>query len=150
MNPDSEFTPAMLPSLARTRPSSGVRRNRLLSDPTCPDCGSAARNVAARGCARMKRRILVNAAGLTRLPLERPDPSDSENSVESTRTESIRNRRSTESPSVHDPPRPNWRPSCLRTISANQFWLRLRIGKIHSRSGRDVISASGGVLRAGR
>ena len=48
------------------------------------------------------------------------------------------------------PPRPNWRPSCLSNISANQFWLVLRIGKIQSRSGRDVTSASGGALRAAR
>ena len=72
MNPEREFTPPMLPSFARTRPSSGVPTNRLRSEPTPPDCGSPARKVGARGCDRMKRRIWVKASGLTRFPLERP------------------------------------------------------------------------------
>ena len=68
-----------------------------------------------------ERSTWVNASGLIRLLLERPEPSLSENWVESTLTESIRKRRSTSSPSGHDPAFPNCLPSCFNSISANQF-----------------------------
>jgi hypothetical protein len=69
----------------------------------------------------MKRRIWVNASGLTRLVLERPEPSLREIWLESTRTESIKKRRSAWRPSGHEPPVPNCLPSCFSNISANQF-----------------------------
>ena len=94
----------MLPSLARTRPSSGVPTNRFRSEPTPPGLRQPGEEGLRRGdAARMKRRIWVKASGLTRFPLERPGAVLSANSVESTRTESIRKRRSTASPSSHEP-----------------------------------------------
>ena len=64
MNPDREFTPPMLPSFARTRPSSGV------SEEPAPERARACPTAAARrerswpaGGDRMKRRIWVKASG---------------------------------------------------------------------------------------
>ena len=48
MYPASVFTPAMLPVLARTRPSRGVRTNRVRRLPVPPDCGSPGAKVAYR------------------------------------------------------------------------------------------------------
>ena len=91
----------------------------------------------------MNRSTCVKASGLTRLDAASPEPSTSAIWVESTPIESMRKRRSTRRPSSQLPARPNCLPSCFRVISAYQFWLVFRIGKIQSLSGRLVTSASG-------
>src|SRR5882672_2562281 len=86
---------------------------------------------------------LANACGVTRLPAASPEPSSRANAVESIFTESVRNPRSTPSPASHEPALFSSRPRILSSISANQFWLELRIGKMMSGSGRPGKSASG-------
>ena len=85
----------------------------------------------------------ANAWGVTRLPAASPDPSSSAKAVESIFTESIRKRRSTSSPASQAPSPLISCPSTLSSISANQFWLVLRIGKMTSDSGRPRYSTSG-------
>ena len=91
----------------------------------------------------MYARSCANACGVTRLPAASPDPSSSAKAVESIFTESVRKRRSTSSPAVQLPSPLTSRPSTLSSISANQFWLVLRIGKMTSGNGRPRYSTSG-------
>ena len=79
-----------------------------------------------------------------RFPAASPEPSSRPKAVESIFTESIRKRRSTSSPASHDPSPRSSRPRILSSISANQFWLEFRIGKISWPRGRPKYSASGG------
>ena len=85
----------------------------------------------------------ANANGVTRLPAASPEPSSSANAVESIFTESVRIPRSTPRPADHEPSPFSSRPRILSSISANQFWLELRIGKMMSGSGRPRKSTSG-------
>src|SRR5437870_9361970 len=57
---------------------------------------------------------------------------------------------STPSPACHDPSPLSSRPRILSSISANQFWLVLRIGNTMSPTGRPRNSASAGCERAAR
>src|SRR2546426_472184 len=79
-----------------------------------------------------------------RFPAASPEPSSRPKAVESIFTESIRKRRSTSRPASHDPSPRSSRPRILSSISANQFWLEFRIGKISWPRGRPKYSASGG------
>src|SRR2546425_2413122 len=134
----------MLPVLALTCPSSGVPTKRLSSEPGWAEWGSAAREGGLLGWRRMKARSCTNARGAMRLPAANPEPSSRLKAVESIFTESIRKRRSTSNPAAQDPAPRNSRPRILSSISANQFWLEFRIGKIMSPRGRPRYSASGG------
>ena len=100
-------------------------------------------NGARLGWWYMKVRSCTKACGVTRLPAARPEPSSSENAVESIFTESIRNRFSTSSPFSQLPVSPTARARILSSVSANQFWLVLRIGNTMSGSGRPRYSVSG-------
>src|SRR5258706_1785190 len=76
-------------------------------------------------------------------PAASPEPSSNANAVESIFTESMRNRFSTSSPLFQLPVSPTSRPSSFSSISANQFWLELRIGNTMSGSARPRYSTSG-------
>src|SRR5206468_4297001 len=141
--PDRLFTRSMLPVLAITRPSRDVPTKRLSNEPGWPAWGSPATNAPPFGWLCMYPSSLANACGVTRLPAARPEPSSSANAVESMCTESIRKRRSTSSPASHEPSPLSSRPNSLSSISANQLWLELRMGKMMSGSGRPRKAASG-------